>query len=267
MTKLLDDIWGYYTLERMIVLKIVKNLLVFYKVPNHPYHREYKQIVEKITLSKLRDSYIKQLEHLVNEVPPNKLSAGEFFNYQAKLVTWSERNIREITEVLHILLLVFEYLPVEVDQLKRLFNCFKYHSFGKQQRYLNPNLSFHAELMKRTAFSEIVLFIKCIDFENPHSSSAQAEELIRNLDKDISQMYHNQENGPILFAWMLLNLRCTNIIEDEDSLLKYRQFGKRALDLNCFQYLKALVANPMFKVSNTRKCFVLFFLLIWLILG
>ncbi|TMW39207.1 hypothetical protein DOY81_015713, partial [Sarcophaga bullata] len=154
MTQLLDDIWGYYTLERMIVLKIVKNLLIFYKVPNHPYYKEYKEIVDKIGLDKLRESYLKQLEYLINEQPPHKLTAREFFNYQAKLVNWSERNAREIIEVTQILLILCDHKHLNVEEIKRIFQCFRQHSFGRQQAYFSSANPLHAELSLRLAYAE-----------------------------------------------------------------------------------------------------------------
>ncbi|TMW41442.1 hypothetical protein DOY81_013475 [Sarcophaga bullata] len=171
MTQLLDDIWGYYTLERMIVLKIVKNLLIFYKVPNHPYYKEYKEIVDKIGLDKLRESYLKQLEYLINEQPPHKLTAREFFNYQAKLVNWSERNAREIIEVTQILLILCDHKHLNVEEIKRIFQCFRQHSFGRQQAYFSSANPLHAELSLRLAYAEVAIFLKCLDFSGGEADS------------------------------------------------------------------------------------------------
>lgn len=249
MTQLLDDIWGYYTLERMIVLKIVKNLLIFIKVPNHPYHHEYKQIVDKIGLDKLRESYLKQLEHLINEHPPQKLTSREFFNFQAKLVNWSERNAREIIEVLNILLLLCDHKHLSVEEIKRLFHCFKQHSFGRQQAYLSSSNPLHTELFTRLAYVEVAVFLKCLDYPDPLTSSKVCQELYKTLDRDVTRMCHDPENGPILLAWMLLQIRCCNAAENDEQLLRCRQMGKRAVDLKCFNYLHSLLCNPIFKVS------------------
>ncbi|KNC21791.1 hypothetical protein FF38_03233 [Lucilia cuprina] len=247
MTQLLDDIWGYYTLERMIVLKIVKNLLIFYKVPNHPYHNEYKEIVDKIGLDKLKESYMKQLEHLINEQPPQKLTAREFFNYQAKLVNWSERNAREIIEVLQILLILCDHKHLSVAEITRLFNCFKQHSFGRQQAYLSSSNSLHAELFLRLAYSEVAILLKCFDFKDAQASSKICHEIYESLDKDLTRMCHHPENGPILLSWMMLQIRCCNAAENDEKLLRCQQMGKRAMDLKCFNYLHSLISSPLFR--------------------
>ncbi|XP_067632280.1 nucleoporin Nup188 [Eurosta solidaginis] len=245
MSKLLDDIWGYYTLERMIVLKIVKNMLLFYEVPNHPYHTQYKELLNKITLPKLRDSYLNQLEQLINEYPPYKLANGEFFDYHARLIIWSEGNAREINEVTHILLLICEHLPFELKHVEKLFNCFRQHTFGRLQSYLDFGKPLHNEIMTRLAYSETILLLKCIDL--PDNASTLALNIIDSLDKEIIKMYHNPENGPLLLAWMLLKMRFTKAIEDEAAFLPCQLIGKRAINLRCFEYLYNMLTCSMFK--------------------
>lgn len=249
MTQLLDDIWGYYTLERLIVLKIVKNLLIFYRVPHHPYHNEYKEIVNKIGMDKLKQSYIKQLEHLINETPPQKLTNREFFNYQSKLVNWSERNAREIIEVSQIILLLCDHKHFNSEEIKTLFNCFKQHSFGRQQSYLSASSNaLHFELQTRLAYVELALFLKCLDFKRDNGSKELANDVFKKLDKDVTGMCYHPENGPMLLSWMLLQIQYTDAAENEEQLLRCRKMGKRAVDLNCFKFLLDLISNSMFKV-------------------
>lgn len=50
--KLLDRIWDYHALERMTLLKIVKNLLEQSQSTQHPYAGEYEQILQDIGLAK-----------------------------------------------------------------------------------------------------------------------------------------------------------------------------------------------------------------------
>ncbi|XP_034111624.1 nucleoporin Nup188 [Drosophila albomicans] len=246
MTKLLEDIRHYYSLERMIVLKIVKNLLVFYKVANHPYHNEYKEVVDKITLPRLLDSYLNQLDSLINELPPRKLLAGECFYSPERLTSWSERNAREINEVLHILLLLAEHIPFEFVHIKRLFATIKQHSFGRIQNYLDESNVYHQELIKNLTYSELVLLLKCFSFEHPKQNAQLIEQIIQELHVEIANMHHRPEHGPLLLVWMLLRLRGTNDSEDASSLLRCRQLGKRAVELKCFVQLQAIVTHAMF---------------------
>ncbi|KAM8711470.1 hypothetical protein ACLKA7_000590 [Drosophila subpalustris] len=242
MSKLLEDIRHYYSLERMIVLKIVKNVLVFYNVPNHPYHHEYQAVVEKLTLPRLLDSYLDQLDSLINELPPRKLLAGECYHCPDRLTSWSERNARETNEVLHILMLIVEHLPMDQVHIKRLFATIKQHSFGRIQNYLDESNIYHQELIKNLTYSELVLLLKCLDFERPKENA----QLIDELHVQVASMHHRPEHGPLLLVWMLLRLRATNDSEDASSLLRCRQLGKRAVDLKCFVQLHGIVTHPMF---------------------
>ncbi|XP_016986154.1 nucleoporin Nup188 [Drosophila rhopaloa] len=246
MAKLHEDIRHYYSLERMIVLKIVKNLIVFHRVPNHPYHQEYRAVVEKITLSRLRDSYLEQLETLISELPPRKLMAGECFHSAERLIAWSERNARETNEVLQILLLLAEHLPMGLEQIKRIFAACKQHSFGKIQNYLDDSQAYHQELIRSLTYSELMLILKCLDFENPQENSNLIEKLIEDLQVDIASMHHRPEHGPLLLVWMLLRLRGTNDADDASSLLRCRQLGKRAVDLKCFVQLHLVARHSMY---------------------
>ncbi|XP_052839879.1 LOW QUALITY PROTEIN: nucleoporin Nup188 [Drosophila gunungcola] len=246
MAKLHEDIRHYYSLERMIVLKIVKNLIVFHRVPNHPYHQEYRAVVEKITLTRLRDSYLQQFENLISELPPTKLMAGECFHSTERLIAWSERNARETNEVLQILLLLAEHLPMGLEQIKRIFAACKQHSFGKIQNYLDDSQAYHQELIRSLTYSELVLILKCLDFEKPQENSNLIEKLIEDLQVDIASMYHRPEHGPLLLVWMLLRLRGTNDADDASSLLRCRQLGKRAVDLKCFVQLHLVARHAMY---------------------
>ncbi|KAH8401738.1 hypothetical protein KR009_007585, partial [Drosophila setifemur] len=246
MAKLHEDIRHYYSLERMIVLKIVKNLLVFHRVPNQPYHQEYRLVVEKLTLTCLRDSYLEQLETLISELPPRKLMVGESFHSTDRLIAWSERNARETNEVLHILLLLAEHLPMGLDQIKRIFAACKQHSLGRMQKYLDDSQPYHLELIRSLTYSELVLIIKCLDFEKPQEHADLIEKLVEDLQVDIASMHHRPEHGPLLLVWMLLRLRGTNDADDASSLLRCRQLGKRAVDLKCFEQLHLIASHSMY---------------------
>ncbi|KAG5676439.1 hypothetical protein PVAND_006277 [Polypedilum vanderplanki] len=72
MIKLLNDIWFYYTLERMVLLKVVKCVLEYHESPDHPYREAFKAIVDKIGLAVLRKSYIEQFEMILKDVQQGK---------------------------------------------------------------------------------------------------------------------------------------------------------------------------------------------------
>lgn len=163
--KLLDRIWDYYALERMTLLKIVKNLLERSQSTAHPYADEYEQILQEIGLAELRKSYIEQLKELiVPELAPFKSSHTELFNVRKKLVTWTERKLRETNEILQIILLIVNRDHILVDEFKTLVDLFKRHAFGRQQPYLDLTAnSLHKDLVVKITYSEVILFMSCIE--------------------------------------------------------------------------------------------------------
>lgn len=162
--KLLDRIWDYYSLERMTLLKIVKNILEQSHSTKHPYAREYERIVNQIGLAKLRKSYTEQLTQLICEPAPFKQSHGELFNVRNKLVSWTERKLRETNEILQILLLIVHRDSILVDEFKTLVDLFKQHSFGRQQPYLDLiSNSVHKDLVVKITYNEVSLFLLCVE--------------------------------------------------------------------------------------------------------
>lgn len=162
--KLLQTIWDYQSLERMTLLKIVKNLLEFHKSPGHPFAHEYDQILSEIGLAKLRKSYIEQLTRLVKADPPFKYSHGEVFNVHGRLISWTERKLRETGEILQILLLLIDRDNILSDEFRVLVELFKSHSFGRQQPYLDlTNNKLHKDLVTKITYGELTVFMKAID--------------------------------------------------------------------------------------------------------
>ncbi|XP_055534694.1 nucleoporin Nup188 [Wyeomyia smithii] len=247
MLTLLNDIWAYYTLERMIMLKITKNLLEFCNSSNHPYCKEYKHVIDKIGLANLRKSYIKQLEYLVNEAMPHKLIPGDMLNSQSKMVSWSERKMREINEILHILLLTINHGGIGVDEFCQLFKLFKHHSFGRQQQYLENANEIHSDMVKRITFSELAIVYRVLDVSDRNEDETWMTGLSKALDGEFVTLHQFPEHGPLLLVWMLFNFRLQTCLEDDDISNRYRQFGSRAIQLGVFQYLHALVTHPTFQ--------------------
>lgn len=250
--KLLDDIWGFYSLERMVVLKIVKNLLHFYGVEDHPFHEQFVEIVDKITLKKLMESYLKQFKHLIEDKPPNslKVSGSDFQCQQGKLIAWSERTAREINEVLQILLLIVSYIGVDTCQMVELFNNMKAHNFARSQVHMNESGNWvHKQLIRKMCYSEIALFLKCLDI-SPNEKNLDVDwvkDIIAKLADEIAMLHNNPEYGPILLAWMLLNFRIVSGECAESDMLKFRRYGAKAVHLNCFKFLEEMVCHSMYK--------------------
>lgn len=249
---LLIDISKYFALERIVLLKIVRTMLEQFSSKSHPYSGEYKALLSSIGLGALRKSYIKQFEMLTKSEAPNpQYQHGEYFNSTAKLISWSERRVRESIEVLQIILLTVNADGIGAEDFSRLTDLFRLHSFGKQQPYLDAANAAHCDLVARLSYCEVALFVKCLDTSSALATNASyVGEVVKMIEKQIVGMHHIPEHGPILLNWMLFNMqRSIGGDDDDESTLRYRQYGARSLTLGVFEYLHGMISHVMFKVS------------------
>lgn len=88
--------------------------------------------------------------------------------------------------------------------------------------------------------------IRNFDFHRTSSQSSWIDETIKLLDDQIVSLYQNPEHGPILLSWMTMCMTSPTVQEDDDNILKYRQFGARAAQLGVFNYLFVMIRHPMY---------------------
>lgn len=251
MIKLLSDIWYYYSLERMVMLKVVKHILEFYQSDKNPYSSAYQKVLEKIGIKNLRKSYIDQFESLVKDVLPIK-PQGDLFNSQQKMQSWSERKCREMIEILQIILLTCSYEQITIEELKKLIDIFKLHSFGKQQQFLNPCNEFHNDLTGKIVFCEISIFLVALNTRNMNDK-AMMVEMAKSLDSHIITLHQYPEHGPILLTWMLFNFQAYSENISVEQTSRFHQIGSRSIQLNVFDFLHKLLCHKIFKDKSVSS--------------
>ncbi|XP_049298914.1 nucleoporin Nup188 [Anopheles funestus] len=247
MVKLLHDIWTYHTLERMVQLKVMKNMLEYFHSGTHPYSKEYREVVERMGLPALRKSYLTQLTHLIADPPTTQKTIPTDIMHGQTRVACAERRLRETNEILQILLLIVHYSGISPEELEQLFKLFREHSFGKQQEYLDPGSEIHSELVKRITYNELALVFRTLDLSDKFDDADWIERVVSGLDGPMVSLHQFPEHGPLLLVWMLFNFRLQHTVEDEDTTRRYQQLGSRAIKLGVFEYLHAIVSHPMFK--------------------
>lgn len=257
MIKLLNDIWFFYSLERMILLKVVKCIVECHEMRKHPYQQAYKALIDKIGIAKLRESFINQFETLVKDVQQTKHLQGDIFNSPQKLQSCSERKYRELNEILQIIILTIHFDTVKVDEIVKILDLCKIHAFGKQNQFLNPANSVHMELIQKVNYSEIALIMIALSKYSTESVSWM-NEVIEKIDDKIIALHHHNEHGPILLSWMIFKFASKK--GDSTSLDLFSGYGKlgtRAVQLNVFDYLFKMVSNKLFRdKSLISKIFI-----------
>lgn len=247
MIKLLNDIWFYYNLERMVLLKVVKCVLEYHESNSHPYQQAFKAIVDKIGITVLRKSFIEQFETILKDVHHTKYLAGDIFNSQQKLQSWSERKHRELNEMLQIITITSHYDKMQPDEIQKLLDLFKLHSFGKQNQFLNTSNSIHMDLIQRVNYNEIAVLMVALSSNNIDKNTTWSNEVIDKLDEKIISMHHYTEHGPILLSWMIYKFASkSHEISMNENFENYGKLGARAVQLNVFDYLHKMLTNKQF---------------------
>lgn len=237
----------------MILLKTMKTILEFHdeKSSNHPYAREYDAVLKKIDVKKLLTSYIEQFETLAQPLP-GKAAPGDFFNSSAKLVAWNERNVREQIALLQIIVLAVDALgEIGKENVVKLIEIFKSHSFGRQQQYLSGENSYHGQLIEELMFHEVGLLLKIFDLNDSHGEE-YVQDLVSSLNKTILGLHQYQEHAPLLLAWMLVNFRLKESRVDDEIANKHRQLGSRAVQLKVFEWILNLIRHRTFQDNESK---------------
>ncbi|CRL03548.1 CLUMA_CG016201, isoform A [Clunio marinus] len=258
MIKLLSDIWFYYGLERMVLLKVTKCIVEFHDSNDHPYRDAFKAVIEKIGFKDLLVSHINQLEALINDIQHVKFLVGDYFNSPQKLQSWSERKHREMIEVLQIIGLCCHFEKIQPENVERLVNLFRNHSFGKQNQFLNPANSLHSDLIQKVTFNEVSCLMIILSTTNVESLTWM-EEIINKLDETIIGMHNYPEHGPILISWMLFKFASKSNETTTDHFAVYGKLGSRAVQLGVFEFLYNMLQHKMFNdksllAKNIVRC-------------
>ena len=223
---LMIDIWHFHQAEKLYSLHVVKEILtqVCSSNPCSRHIKTYEEIFE--TLSKdgqLKTSLIKQFESLVEAPLPQK---GKFYT-QDLIETWAHFNLRQQSEILQILLLLF-HNGSDGQEILDLLKIFSSHKFGtkKPTEKIDKNLSDsigHLEsiltvyLLDLTGLTETIEDVTDLErhpvWKNPG--------LVQDLDKNIgSNLGTARPHGPPMLAWML-----SHYLVDQQ-INKHKHLGK-----------------------------------------
>jgi nuclear pore complex protein Nup188 len=231
----------------MVLLKVVKCVLEYHESKDHPYQSAFKAVIEKIGISNLRKSFIEQFETLLKDVHQVKIISGDIFNTPQKLQAWSERKHRELNEMLQIILITSYFDIIQPDEINKLLDLFKSHSFGKQNQFLNASNAAHADLIQKVNYSEIALLM--VALSNKSDGNKWMHEIIEKIDEKVVSMHHYQEHAPILLSWMIFKFSTKKNNNDEttDDSVNYGKLGARAVQLNVFDYLNKMITHKQYK--------------------
>lgn len=260
-SKLIADIWNYYSLERMIILKLIKTLLEFQSDKRHPYHTVYADVLSKIGVKTLKSKIIDQLTGALKDDPecqPGYSVADH--NESNKQCMLLDRKLREINELVQLLILIGQLEgPADPDELKLLLNVFKNSSFLQKCRY---NISGESSsLLQKIEHSRVILLLHYIH-QCPSDFRVWSSAALKEVDEAIVSAQQCVENSPLFLSWMIKNFKAISIDETLNDTLNSRSYqgcGSRAIKMEVFKFLLSILntktyqSKPPNLLANTAR--------------
>lgn len=119
----IENVWFFYTSERMYILKTVHYILEnFHKTSSFNLYGKYVDVL----IPDIYYSLLKQLSYLINEINFNT-----YMNC-ISMKEWIDRNIREQLEVVTLLTIAMKHIKLDMYQYVKMINVFKEYNFTKQ---------------------------------------------------------------------------------------------------------------------------------------
>ncbi|XP_058808412.1 nucleoporin Nup188 isoform X2 [Phymastichus coffea] len=244
MRALIEDIWSFYYTERITLIKCLKLMVEYRENERHPHRNHFVKFFDDILLGNLLESMRKQIEALKFINPPvrSQLFTDEHLHqlYNSSLI--------EMRELLHIFTLVLHEVHVAENEFVNIYGSIS----GEPRRLISSKSHEDKEAVARKIqeiqYSQTALLVVGLDMMK-HTGMEDWIRDVRGSMQDIMEHKYSRDStpqdGPLLLAWMLANY----VIEPDnnDTIVKYRSFGIRAIQLNVFYYLQGLLNSEMIK--------------------
>ncbi|XP_045465804.1 uncharacterized protein LOC123674773 [Harmonia axyridis] len=199
---LLENIWHFYTSERMYYVKTLKHIFESALNQRSPFKKEYVNFISTLNIVEFRKTLITQLKSLINEITEESLD-----NSFDKRI-YVNRNNREQLEFILLIIMTMEYKEISADEFSDLCNCFFLHNFTRQPVYFDSTLYGDPSDFNDVKTAEIGSFIIGVH---------QLSEKINGLSKDIEVSLKNIQNQGnhkiVLLSWVFGKLK---VLTDDD---------------------------------------------------
>lgn len=239
--KLIVDIWNYYCLERMIILKLIKTLLEFHDDKRHPYHDIYAEILQSIGLQTLKAKIIDQL---IRALQNDSEYTDADVKQSGMLVA---RKLREINELIHLLTLIaHEEEIANPEVLQGIINTFKGSAFLQKCKYYAPVDC--SDLVGNVESSRNILVMIYIR-QCPSDIRDWPSGVLKKVDDSILSAQHYIENAPMFLSWMIKmkSIGCGNMAGETSSIRNFEMYGVLAIKLGVYRYLGSVLQSRTYQ--------------------
>lgn len=128
--RLIENIWIFYTSERMFLLKTMRFILEHYTDKTNEFYEVYAKYVQSKTLTSLRKHLLDELEYLIEEI--NASHASNCITMKG----WVDRNNREQLENVLSLIVILNNEVFPMEDFIRMLKLFIKHDFANSPSYI-----------------------------------------------------------------------------------------------------------------------------------
>ncbi|XP_044762718.1 uncharacterized protein LOC123319826 [Coccinella septempunctata] len=237
---LLENIWHFYTSERMYYVKTLKHIFESALNRKSPFKDEYVKFIGTLNITEFRKTLITQLKSLINEITEESLE-----NSFDKSI-YVNRNNREQLEFILLIIMTMEYKEISVAEFSDLCNCFFLHNFTRQPVYFDTTLYGDPADFNDVKTAEIGSFIISIH---------QLSDKINGLSKDIEMSLKNIQNQGnhkiVLLSWVFGKLKALKE-EDMESANIYENLLRILIEGQTFMSIYEFLSTKLMR-SEVRS--------------
>ncbi|XP_057663220.1 uncharacterized protein LOC130898159 [Diorhabda carinulata] len=241
---LMENIWYFYSGERMFLIKTLRHILESAENKNDTYYEKLHSFVKDISLPTLWKNAVKVFDNLIHEIGKDTLHLVP----ADLLKEWIHRNNREQLEVLLLLLQILQNLKITGPELENTISLFIRHGFARHPLYADSLKISKPEDLLQIKNAEIAIVLSILNkfWESP----AVGKTLPANLERNLELLQIQGDNSIVMFGWSIFKLSCFKL-ESGKELESSRFMVEELLKKNVFEPIYELLTHRIF--SNFKS--------------
>ncbi|GJQ68252.1 hypothetical protein Trydic_g10775 [Trypoxylus dichotomus] len=236
-SRLFEQVWLFYSWERMYFIKTWKFILETCLNENHRYNDLCTNFIRHFKFSRIRDALFRQFEYLLNEITMDNSTCCH------SITDWVNRNQQEQFEILTCIILSEELEPLTISEFKEIFTIFKQHNFTNDPSSYEILEHVNPDDLKRVRILQVLTLViglnnlwNNLSLWKPHSD--ELEELVLSISyEDYLCVW--------LLAWSTLQMTQPLKIAIEKFNTKYHKFTKAVLREKVFVLMCNIISDPI----------------------
>ncbi|KAL3271454.1 hypothetical protein HHI36_021940 [Cryptolaemus montrouzieri] len=234
---LLENVWHFYSSERMYYIKTLRHIFECATRSDSPFKNEYIKFIKSLNITEFRKKLISELKSLINEI--TEVSLENSFDRK----NYVNRNNREQLEFILLIVMTMEYKEISTDEFSGLFENFLLHNFTRQPVYFDATLFGDPMDFDDVKTAEIGCFIIGI-----HQIGGKINTLPGSVETSLKNIQNQGNHKIVLFSWVLAKLKTFD--ESESELISsYENLLRILIEGQTFMSVAEFLSSKLIKAE------------------